>query len=158
MRYEKAKFQETMSILVDAYLNGTLMHGNCAACVVGNIIAAKLGCKITTFKNTFGEDFYLWRRGGQRFTPLWGLVFITGSDGPVQNPKAYMGNCKLQIDASGYSWEDLARIEIAFERTAYCIDPDQAMFDGLMSVCDVLAEIHGIDLTEKEQAKLLFVK
>lgn len=162
---QREKFFETVGILVEAYMNGVLMHGNCAACAVGNIIAAKLRCKIAPFENAFGEEFYSWERGGQQLTPVWGLVFITGSDGPVQNPEAYIGNCKLQIDASGYSWQDLARIEVAFERAAHYDGngkllnaPDEAMFDGLMAVTNVLAEIHGINLEERESAKLLFNK
>lgn len=156
---QREKFFETVGILVEAYMNGVLMHGNCAACAVGNIIAAKLGCKITTFKNTFGEDFYLWRRGGQRFTPLWQMVFVTLTDGTsFHNPMAYMGNCRLQIDATGYLWQDLARIESAFERAANYDNPDEAMFKGLMAVVDVLSDIHGIDLSERESAKLLFNK
>jgi hypothetical protein len=162
---DREKFFDTVGILVEAYLNGVLMHGDCAACAVGNIISAKLGCKITSFDNEFGEPFYAWKRGGHRLTPLWGMVFVTGATGPVLNPKAYMGNCKLQIDASGYSWQDLARIESAFERAAnynnegeLLNDREDAVFNGLLAVVDVLSEIHHLDLSTREEAKLMFVK
>jgi hypothetical protein len=32
------------------------------------------------------------------------------------------------------------------------------MFNGLMAVVDVLADIHSVDLEKKEAAKALFVK
>lgn len=162
---QREKFFETVGILVEAYLNGTLLHGDCAACAVGNIIAAKLGCKIVTRVSIFDNEIYFWHNGNTEISPVWSNVFYTDSRG-VQNyhPWNYGGGIKLQIESSGYSLMDLAKIEHAFERdTRYdgdgnVINEDEAMFTGLMSVVDTLAAIHGIDLTERESAKLLFNK
>lgn len=158
---QREKFFETVGILVEAYLNGTLLHGDCAACAVGNIIAAKLKCKIVPGINSFGDNINWWQRGEHEIKPLWPLVFVTDShSNQIRSPKSYMGHTKLQIDATGYSWQQLALIESAFERAAHtsCEGEEQAMFDGLMAVTNVLAEIHGINLEERESAKLLFNK
>lgn len=64
----------------------------------------------------------------------------------------------LMIDQTGYSEVELAKIEFAFESADEGSTEDENMFNGLMAVVDVLAEIHGVDLTSKEQAKKLFVK
>ena len=34
----KATFENSVSVLVRAYMNDTLIHGNCFACAVGNLI------------------------------------------------------------------------------------------------------------------------
>ena len=71
---------------------------------------------------------------------------------------------KRHIDASGYSWRELAKIEAAFESMAEYddgdndINIDQSMFNGLMAVVDVLAEIHEISLETTNETKKLFVK
>lgn len=36
-------YQKTVDILVKAYFDDTLQHGNCYACAVGNIIAGNCG-------------------------------------------------------------------------------------------------------------------
>jgi hypothetical protein len=158
----KPSFQQTVDVLVKAYLNDTLEHGVCTACAVGNIIAASLGCRVA-------KDNINWLRGGTEVIPIWDEVFISSYPGRQEiYPDKYKGWAKRQIDASGYTWQQLAMIEKAFETHNSGIDlpedsDDEAivqasMFNGLMAVVDVLAEIYGIDLTSKEQAKLLFVK
>lgn len=129
----RATFDGTVAILVKAYLNDTLIHGKCHACAVGNIISAN--------GYVFGDnEMNAWN---------W-LQYILSKKGcitPHDKQKA-----EEQIEYSGYTWQQLGEIEKAFEAE----DPD--MFNGLMAVVDVLAEIHNVDLTETESAKALFVK
>ena len=61
-----------------------------------------------------------------------------------------------QAEATGYTIYQLNAIERAFEGVDELAT--DRMFLGLMAVVDVLAEIHGIDLKQREEAKLLFVK
>lgn len=144
MRNEVQKFHETVSILVKAYLNDELRHGDCNACAVGNLIYANLGNK------------KMW----------WPYVFMTSRLGEaVFDESAYCGDAQIEIDSTGYSPLELARVENAFEVNAIYDqfqdqvgDKDEQMFNGLMAVVDVLADIHGIDLSQKEHAKALFVK
>lgn len=139
-------FNHSVSVLVKAYLNGTLRHGDCNACAVGNLICASLG---TQHRKMF-----------------WAYVFATCRSGErLFDESGYYGEAKIEIDSTGYTIHELALIENAFEKTALYNefqdqvgDKEGQMFNGLMAVVDVLADIHGIDLTAKEHAKTLFVK
>jgi hypothetical protein len=149
-------FNHTVNVLVKAFLNGTLLHGDCAACAVGNIIAAEIGATIILDEDSRGLSY--WIRNMQEIQIGWSDVFCSHSDGQKIDPKAYIGQVKRQIDVTGYSWQELAKIEFAFEKAPAGGSEDEWMFNGLMAVVDVLADIHGVDLTQKENAKLLFVK
>ena len=170
-------FNDTVAILVKAYFDDTLRHGNCYGCAVGNIIAHKMGVNIIKTDN----KGLMWDNGdpypgyGSCNNPDgWGAVFCTSSneededeedeDGmPIpdftqeMNPNLLKGAALKQIQASGYHWTELAKIEYAFE-TVKCDDFTERMFKGLMAVVDVLASIHSIDLTTTESAKQLFIK
>lgn len=133
----KPTFENTVNILVQAYLNDTLEHGNCAACAVGNIVAAS--CNYEYLRRTDSCLKWMW----SKYTPDWYCDFVG-----VQESE--------QTRATGYSVEELNRIEMAFESVPY--GTDDMMFQGLMRVIEALARIHGVDLSVKENAKLLFVK
>ena len=141
-------FAYTVNVLVKAYLNDRLEHGDCRACAVGNIV----------------EDAGFYRAYNMNISEgcnsVWKWLFytcgrkqISGSNDPEKQRIA----CET-IKATGYTVEEMMKIEFAFETAPYGRNEDQWMFNGLMAVVDVLAEIHGIDLTAKEEAKKLFVK
>jgi len=131
----EAKFNETVSILVRAYLNDTLIHGDCCACAVGNIISdgGKYHIRVDENCNTWFS--------------ACGASMI-----PQLNPD------HPDIIRIGYSCAEIVLIERAFEFCPRGNSNDDWVYNGLMAVVDVLAEIHEIDLTVKESAKLLFVK
>jgi hypothetical protein len=152
------RFNDAISALVKGYIHGTLAKGACAACAVGNIVAKGIGCDIVSHDGVF--DWI-----GQ--VPCWPLVFITESSGNQSIlPENYFGSIKDQIDSTGYTWQELAKVEKAFEQntkisfenyenvTPEEIDKDQ--LNGLYAVVDVLCEIEGIK--EVEEYKLMFVK
>lgn len=160
----KPSFENSLSILVQAYFNGTLEHANCSACAVGNLIAHAKGLKPVPSSEI--KPKHNWRFSDGSF-PEWQRVFCSDIPG-VQSRRAdnYYGAAKEQIDSTGYSWKELARIEEAFELAsdrggmdhqsdAY---KDKQRFDGLMKVVDVLADIHQVDLSIREEAKAMFVK
>jgi hypothetical protein len=149
----QASFDNTVQILVKAFLEGTLAKHNCAACAVGNICAASLGVGFTK-DNVFGMEW-------AEQAPSWHSVFCTSfpSDKAQKTwPELYKGAAKEQIDATGYTWQELAQIEFAFETAHLDVHSDEAEFAGLMAVVDVLANIHGVDLTTADAAKALFIK
>ena len=131
-------FEKTVDILVKAYLNDTLEHDNCHACAVGNLVAA---AKNWTYEKDENGS-YGWR---ECYTANW---FNFGHQIRVKN--------STQAEATGYTIYQLNAIERAFEGVDELAT--DRMFLGLMAVVDVLAEIHGIDLKQREEAKLLFVK
>jgi hypothetical protein len=142
-------FNHTINVLVKAYLNDTLQHGDCAACAVGNIVADSSCLKMEKHD---GELY--WSKGW----PTWQVVFSTSFSNQKIRPHNYINDAKAQIDSTGYTWQELARIEFAFESAAVGESDDDYMFNGLMAVVDVLAEIHNINLEEIKEAKALFVK
>jgi len=130
----KQLYDKTVGILVDAYFNDTLKHNYCTACAAGNIVAANMGFAFTGLA---------WRSENKTYEmPYWNHVFLTSTFRQRRCPKWYVGEAKLQIDSTGYTWQELAKIEYAFETAQKGNSDDEWMFNGLMSVIDVLDIIH----------------
>jgi hypothetical protein len=151
-------FNQTVNVLVQAYLNDTLIHGYCAACAVGNIVASSMGIEVLK-EDDFSVPYW------SKSNPEWPTVFLCTGEDPAKKdfqvitPDGYKNpKVKIEIDSTGYTWQELAKIEFAFESVPYSRNRENRMYEGLMKVVDVLAEIHGIDLSVKENAKLLFVR
>lgn len=131
-------YQKTVDILVQAYFNDTLEHGNCAACAVGNIIAAN---NEIDFKRGDSTPCLFW---DNKRLPVWGWIFQTDRDKKRQrfSPESYIGEMKAEIDSSGYDLYDLRKIEYAFEMAEKGNSEEDYMFNGLMAVIEVLDTIH----------------
>jgi hypothetical protein len=142
----KAQFDHTVKILVSAFLNNSLVHGNCHACAVGNIVAANLDIKFDKDLKWIGRQV------------AWSAVFVTlqYQISQVRRPRAYSGEAQKQIDATGYTWQELASIEYAFER-AKGKTPEAHTFNGLMAVIEVLCQLHEMDVSAETAAKQLLV-
>ncbi len=136
-------FSHTMDVLVKAYFNDSLKHGACDACAVGNIIHS-----CSPFSQEDRHDLMYHNSG-------WVKVFCTRSTLSKKEqtifPDQYIGVAKSQIDSTGYTWQELARIEKAFEEADTDIDleanddqREEFMFNGLMAVLEVLADIHQV--------------
>lgn len=145
-------FQHSVNVLIKAYMNGTLVHGSCHACAVGNLVADACGVAYR-----FSDTIQLGIRPTYvDLIPEWDSVFTTVWGDQDVCLKAYKGESKRQIDATGYQWTELARIEKAFETAAYetkygPLEGD-AEFNGLVAVFNVLADIHQVDLTTRNEA------
>lgn len=157
-------FDHTVGVLVKAFLKGTLAHKLCTACAVGNIVAdiKKTVPDPSPDNNT---EFECWTYANGDRADWYEVV----CEAPDKLSPRYRNGLK-QIESTGYTVEEIVRIEYAFEHApgdpgdnfsglfrGRCIDPDW-MFNGLMAVVDVLASIHNVDLSIKEEAKKLFVK
>ena len=159
MKNKKATFEHSVDVLVKAYLNDTLVHGNCYACAVGNLVCHGMGFimakginESNRFVHWVGQKYPGWPNG-------WGGVvssdFGEDDDGNTIIEQEididyFKGIAMIQIESTGYTVDQIAQIEYAFE-SARITDGD-VMFKGLLAVVDVLAEIHGVDLSVKEQA------
>lgn len=172
------RFNTAIASLVKGYMNGTLAKGNCAACAVGNMVAGATGQTIKKSEDFDGEvDFDFVNVIGHVTTPSWQLVFATASgDRRLSRKKRqeismhyYKDAAQLQIDATGYSVQELADVEWAFEKATKImfhdyhkkqdkrkIDEDQ--LNGLYAVVDVLCKIEGYDDTVAQETKNMFVK
>lgn len=129
-------FEQTVNVLVQAYLKETLKHGDDCCCAVGNLICE--GMKLSPLSN---------------WGPKWYNYFVLNWRNEGLKKLAYG-----EINSTGYTANEIVRIEHAFEHADGGNNSDEYMFNGLMAVVDVLAEIHNVDLSVREEAKLLFVK
>lgn len=146
---KKELYEKTIKTLVNAYFNDTLAKGYCTACAVGNIIAGNCGYKVV------GENKASLRwlgSNGKQIYEEWSEVFMSAGGEQDIEIENYIGESRRQIDSTGYSVLQLAKIEFAFETNG------KDMFTGLMAVVDVLGTIHEVDKEDVQQAKNLFVK
>lgn len=129
-------YKRTVDILVEAYFNDTLEHDWPCWCAVGNLVEKTGGFH--------GDNRY----------PSWINCFVTDSNDGSQTikPEAYRGGAKQEIDQTGYKWQELAKIEYAFETAPKGSSDEDWMFNGLMAVIDVLDEIHQNTDTETTNA------
>lgn len=149
----KELFNRTVAVLVKAYQNNTLIHGDCRACAVGILVAA--GCGID---DIFDDNEWRIKASSEDFWD-WPFVFATSDNGEqLIIPENYRDSAKFQIDATGYTWEQLAKIEYAFETAPRGYNDDDWMLNGLLAVYEVLCEIHGVADGEVQDARLVFVR
>lgn len=131
---KEALYNKTVGILVDAYFNDTLRHGSCSACAVGNIVAANLEIKVFP------------KGGWSRSLPYWSDVHIIDSLTHEQiffeDGHLYRKEGIEQIKTTGYTPEQTAQIEYAFETASQGNSKEDWMFNGLMAVIEVLDKIH----------------
>lgn len=125
-------FYKSVNILQKAYYNGTLEHGVCDACAVGNLISG----------NGYVFD------DNDIFISSW----VTKIDKEIRktvykSPYILKEYCDItankQISSTGYSLLECAKIENAFESMDK--DNDKDGFFGLCTVLDVLMEFHEFD-------------
>lgn len=141
-------FNKTISILVKAYFDGYLEATDCAACAVGNLVSANLGyerLEMNMFKDKNGKvipaawDDIVWHiRGDNSMNP--------------DNKEAIK-----QVNATGYTGEELCKIELAFLNDEMWPTPIDN-FTRLMKVIDCLMIIHEATETEITESKSLFIK
>lgn len=152
-------YRETVDILLDAYNSGTLQKWNCYACAVGNIIAHRLDYKMT--RTGKKHPILHWKGFPPPWTPdfasvkpdfasvksdMWIQVCF---DGKV-NLRFMTPKMKEQLDSTGYTVYEIAKIEKAFE-DGYNI------LEGLGNVIRVLGKIHKADIstTLRKQENLI---
>jgi hypothetical protein len=148
-------YKKTVNILVDAYFKNTLEHSICTACAIGNIIAANKGYELeNTGEVSFGGRVmttFDWITPMGRvgsMAPQWKDVFMTDETGQHTDPSRYRDGARCEIESTGYSWQNLAKIEYAFETAPKGKTKEDWMFNGLMAVIDVLDKIHENNDTE----------
>lgn len=152
-------YQKTVGILVDSYFNDTLVHGNCYACAVGNMIAAN--CQYSFEKD--GCRSLKWKGFRGYYHPHSATVGVNDSavfflSNYIQEPTDL---AIIQMRSTGYSMNELEKIERAFEGVIddFSLTDEELMFAGLMAVVDALDKIHeNNDQSITQQSKKRFDK
>lgn len=153
-------YQKTVDILVDAYFNDTLQHGNQCGCAVGNIVAANCGINLCKKDDNIMPDYFTSSDDINIVKDLTnnGLWYDAIFGGSVFTDGLTL-NILKQVESTGYTYLELAKIERAFEGSKQGNSDDEWMFNGLMSVIDVLDEIHeNNDAAATDAAKKRFQK
>ena len=145
------RFEKAYNALYNAFMNNTLAKGTCTACAVGNIVADALGGNVSKSGNGFVCDIH---------NTWWSMFFIT-FDNKQHKTDEYNDNINYGRlkDLTGYSVEELAKIEFAFETNTkisfvnyFNSTEEQIMedqFNGLMAVMDVLIKLDEVKEGEK---------
>jgi hypothetical protein len=146
------RFEKAYNSLYNAFMNDTLAKGTCVACAVGNIVADSMGVKIENIDGSFFTS--------ERVS-FWSDIFFTSYGFQVVNQHTSEQR-EMLFDLTGYSVEELMKIEFAFEtntqipfihyeknhREALGISDKDIIddqFRGLMAVMDVLIELDNIE-------------
>ncbi len=144
------RFNRAMKALIQAFFNDKLSKGDCTKCAIGNMCGGSRDWQAIFYT---GED--LFGNITQKIEPDNYIDAYIDKYGSMLYPKSV-------IDKTGYTWQELAKVEKAFE-LATIISHDrykmitkssimQDQFNGLMAVVEVLCEIDNIDPIEYKQA------
>jgi hypothetical protein len=163
-------YKQSIDILYQAYFDGTLKHGDCTACAVGNILkpaAQKIDVPnlrwhhlfLTVGKMSHKEDCIEFSK--QQIVPepgcmiaynfLFGHMCVPLSEIDEHGRTAYQ-EAKGLVAASGYTEEELAEIEYAFEIADQGNSREDWMFNGLVAVLDELKRIHDVSDQDSQEA------
>ena len=172
------RIQKAIDIFLDSLNNNTLISGNCSACAVGNLVADAFGIKLITEVNedntiTVSEcdscDSYPEELNGASVT-VWGRFFLTNSDDYQSKNFDGVGLTTSAIKAmdvickkTGFTVEELAAIEYAFETNCECeykmshwTDAQKQVeyIKGLTAVVKVMMEFDNV----QEEVEEVFTK
>lgn len=108
------RIENAINVFLDAINNGTLAKGTCVACAVGNLVAHGMDAKITKF-----EDGII-RFECDEENIQWSALFKTDNFGNQEIDEYFLDDIEVRenINATEFTWQELAKIEYAFERNA----------------------------------------
>lgn len=159
------RFEFAYNALVQAFFDGTLAKGTCTACAVGNMVAAANDFSIERIET---EDEIMFEC--DYTVEQWSNLFFTTSQRQWRRGHATKDeDVKIAlslIEKTGYSEDELAKIEFAFETHTQILSgiyhkhseqeilEDQ--YNGLCAVFEVLCKldnVEGVDYKAKLQER-----
>lgn len=154
----KELYEKTVDILLDAYNKGTLLHFNCYACAVGNIIAANMGKEFVKDNSEEIMDFHkLYWEG---YSSYDNICSRNGSVSPWFAHMKHTNESQEGLDqllSTGYTIEELTSIENTFEKNSH-YDKGSNTIGGLKAVLILLQEIHEGSDEQTEENNIKFEK
>lgn len=137
------RYADTVNVLVNAFNEDTLTFRDDCGCAVGHIVAKAIGEKVVRVGD---ECSWIYQR------PLWSEVFLCGMDlAPIDS----VVGAADQIKATGYTIDELKKIEWAFESSLEgkhewnCMtyeNRSHILFAGLLKTLEVVREINNIPI------------
>ena len=140
------RVQKAIDIFLDSLNDGTLIAGNCAACAVGNLVAANCGVKLYLTIDSCGDktvkpeydSAFLPEIGRPAALRSWVDLFCTGSHQVRSNIKGFTPGFQEEmlaiVNRTGFTIDELAEIEYTFETVAR----HQGVIDALEAVVQVM--------------------
>lgn len=156
----ESQYFKSVNILLDAYNSGELEHQNCGRCAVGNLLGN--GGWASLFSTGIR-----WDNQGPPYYSITYTSLVTG----ILSIRRFVDEDRVY--AKGYSLNELAEIESAFEYefVKQCVGlrklevnelakNKQKQFEGLCRVLDKLKEIHevGVETHDESIEKLTLIK
>lgn len=137
-------YKKTVDVLFQAYFKDELVHQSCGACAVGNI-CEEASLKTGIQNNMWYPLFYTKVGGTEQVRDAWKSYL-------VENREEYREKATKLCEATGYTVDELARIEFAFESAPTGRTNEDWMFSGLEAVLEVLKDIHDVPVETNEEA------
>lgn len=141
------RVQKAIDIFLDSLNDGTLVAGNCAACAVGNLVAANCGVKLSVGKYMDGsikvspehDTAFLPELGREAQLRSWVNLFCTSDRGQMRSSiKGFTPEMQKEmlaiVNRTGFTIDELAEIEYTFETVAR----HQGVIDALEAVVQVM--------------------
>jgi hypothetical protein len=147
------RVQRAIDIFLDSLNDGTLVAGSCAACAVGNLVAANCGVKLYSRLDSDGDKtvtteyntVFLPELGKPARLRSWVNLFCTSNHqtrGNIQDFDSDMQEEMLAIvNRTGFTIDELAEIEYTFETVAR----HQGVIHALEAVVKVMMKFDEVD-------------
>lgn len=155
------RVENAIDVFLDALNEGTLAKGSCIACAVGNLVASGLNGKILSIKDDFGQlDFKC-----TVDNLSWSDLFITSFDGQHIYEDSLKDKKVLHnIDATDFSWQELAQIENTFEKNckinyhSYCVHTKEEIRKDQIKGLEAVVQLMLTFDEDKTDVKKVFTK
>jgi len=115
-------FEKSVNILINAFVNDNLINGSCTSCAIGNLLQG-----YNQIDENKVEDNW--------FSIVHNLL--------INDIKRY-SLAKRQLAKLPYNFDEIEKIEKAFESNKIKGDYSSIAYQGLLNVIGVLEEIHEI--------------
>jgi len=154
------RIKKAYDALTEAFIEGTLRHGNCLACACGNIIASACGIRLTDDMITYkGHTERKWEEEGHGWW-LRRSFYRNGQSTPF-NFYYPLEEFKDVVNEAGFTAEEFSRMENAFEGTRKVLllkeedlNTTELQYRSLCAVFDVLQEMDERANAEEQKLRL----
>lgn len=153
------RIQKAIDIFLDAINEGTLAKGTCLACACGNLVANGLGIKPVIHKTHTSYLHYLGYVHRGSYTSKEGAAWSL----TVRNDSRSTDQGKREVEMTGFTSDELRRIEKAFEGntrinfTDYCFYSKEEIREdqikGLKAVIEVMLKFDN----QSDDVKEVFI-
>ena len=137
-------YYKTITTLNDAWRKGGLSKGKCAACAVGNMLGTNKWASLFCTRKGVQHSMSLNDHVAEAVLLNWTETLAR----QVYSQGVYA------IYESGYTQQELMRVEFAFETAPEVEDNErQSQYNGLCSVFEVLQQIHEVEFSIAQTSK-----